>query len=316
MTCELKTAVAGFLEHRRALGRKYLELKRQSFGRCCACRTARGEPPRPAHYRPARRLPGPRPRTRPRSFNHLLGVVADLLDWALTQQMLDAVPVLRPRRRRVTAAALPFLFDITQARRLLDAAAALPDNLGRGRAPRANPPHRVRAVLRARAARREAGCGWPTWTSTVLCSWCAAASSARPAWSRTDRASARCCAHSWTLNRSSGRRGGRPVVFTGGGMHPGTARCSITSSPISTFLSTGSARRGCTRCAFLGGRVPAALVSRRPRSGSAAVAAVHVHGARRSHIDRGLPVITPGCSPRPTAASRRSPNRAWLQAAP
>ena len=54
--------------------------------------------------------------------------------------MLDAVPVLRPRRRRVTAAALPFLFDITQVRRLLDAAAALPDN---PRAVRRGPTHRT-----------------------------------------------------------------------------------------------------------------------------------------------------------------------------
>jgi hypothetical protein len=30
-----------------------------------------------------------RPRTRPRSFNHLLGVVTGLLNWAVTQEMLD-----------------------------------------------------------------------------------------------------------------------------------------------------------------------------------------------------------------------------------
>jgi integrase len=68
-----------------------------------------------------------RPRSRPRSFNHLLGVVRGLLDWAVTWQLLEASP-LQARRRRVTAARIPFLFDPAQARRLLDAAAALPDS--------------------------------------------------------------------------------------------------------------------------------------------------------------------------------------------
>lgn len=43
------------------------------------------------------------------------------------QELLEPSP-LRARRRRVTSARVPFLFDATQARRLLDAAAALPDN--------------------------------------------------------------------------------------------------------------------------------------------------------------------------------------------
>lgn len=68
-----------------------------------------------------------RPRSRPRSFNHLLGAVRCLLDWAVSQQLLEASP-LRARRRRVTADRIPFIFDAVQARRLLDAAAALPDN--------------------------------------------------------------------------------------------------------------------------------------------------------------------------------------------
>ncbi|MGH9135459.1 MAG: tyrosine-type recombinase/integrase, partial [Acidimicrobiales bacterium] len=68
-----------------------------------------------------------RPRSRPRSFNHLLGVVSCLLDWAVAQDLLAASP-LRTRRQRVTSNRVPFLFDPAQARRLLDAAAALPDN--------------------------------------------------------------------------------------------------------------------------------------------------------------------------------------------
>ena len=54
-------------------------------------------------------------------------MVAGLLDWAVTRELLEASP-LQVRRRRVTSARIPFLFDATQARRLLEAAAALPDN--------------------------------------------------------------------------------------------------------------------------------------------------------------------------------------------
>ena len=68
-----------------------------------------------------------RPRSRPRSFNHLLGVVRGLLDWAVTYEMLQTSP-LRTQRRRATTARIPFVFDLAAARRLLDAAAALPDN--------------------------------------------------------------------------------------------------------------------------------------------------------------------------------------------
>src|SRR6516164_3967991 len=74
-----------------------------------------------------------RPRARPRSFNALLGVLARLLDWAVSQQLLASSP-LRARRRRATSARIPFLFDPLQARRLLDAAGALADD--------AHAPHR------------------------------------------------------------------------------------------------------------------------------------------------------------------------------
>ena len=68
-----------------------------------------------------------RPRSRPRSFNHLLGVVGGLLDWAVTHELLAASP-LQVHRRRVTSSRVPFLFDASQAHCLLKAAAALPDN--------------------------------------------------------------------------------------------------------------------------------------------------------------------------------------------
>jgi integrase len=135
MTDSLTTAVADFLAHKRALGRKYqteeatLRLLLEFAG----------------HHQVeglAQLTPGlleafvaSRPRERARSFNYLVGVLGTFLDWAVTQQRLPVSP-LRTTRRRETAQRLPFLFDTAQARRLLAAAAAaLPDNpraTGRG----------------------------------------------------------------------------------------------------------------------------------------------------------------------------------------
>ena len=127
MTENVASAIEAFLVHRRALGRKYHseEAELALFRRF-------------ADERGAVRLDqltsalieeflASRPRTRPRSFNHLLGVVAGLLDWAVAQELLAASP-LRTHRRRTTSERPPFLFDAALARRLLDAAAALPDN--------------------------------------------------------------------------------------------------------------------------------------------------------------------------------------------
>jgi integrase len=75
-----------------------------------------------------------RPRARARSINHLVGIVCCFLDWAVAQQRLHASPLHRVRRRE-TDVRLPFLFDVSKARLLLEAAAALPDNsraVGRG----------------------------------------------------------------------------------------------------------------------------------------------------------------------------------------
>jgi integrase len=127
MTQNLDTAVTGFLEHKRSIGRKYNSEEAELTLLV-----------RFAHERGVRRLdrltPGllddflaSRPRFRPRSFNHLLGVVGCLLDWAVTNELIDASP-LKTRRRRATSGRVPFLFDLAQARQLLDAAAALPDN--------------------------------------------------------------------------------------------------------------------------------------------------------------------------------------------
>ncbi|HEX2745880.1 MAG TPA: tyrosine-type recombinase/integrase [Streptosporangiaceae bacterium] len=126
MTETIACAVGRFIAHKRAHGRKYHSearelalLVRFAAGHDVSCL---GE------LTPAllEDFLASRPRSRPRSFNHLLGVVRCLLDWAVTWGLLEASP-LQARRRRVTAARIPFLFDPAQARRLLDAAAALPD---------------------------------------------------------------------------------------------------------------------------------------------------------------------------------------------
>lgn len=68
-----------------------------------------------------------RPRSRPRSYNHLLGVVRRLFDWMVDQEMLDHSPV-RQRPRRETARRVPYLFDLPHARRLVEVAASLAEN--------------------------------------------------------------------------------------------------------------------------------------------------------------------------------------------
>jgi len=97
-----------------------------------------------------------RPRPRPRGFNHLLGVVRCLLDWAVTWGLLEASP-LQARRHRVTEQRIPFLFDPAQARRLLDAAAALPDG---PRAPARGPTyHAIFALCYGLGLRAGEACG-------------------------------------------------------------------------------------------------------------------------------------------------------------
>ena len=68
-----------------------------------------------------------RGRVNSRAFNQLLGVVRRLFDWMVDQQVLVESP-LQMRPRREGARPLPFLFDTEAIRRLLVAAAKLPDN--------------------------------------------------------------------------------------------------------------------------------------------------------------------------------------------
>lgn len=139
----IEGAVRRFLEHKRAHGRKYQteETALRLLVRYCAERGVTGL----ADLTPQLldEFLGSRPRPRPRSFNHLLGVVGCLLDWTVSQRLLEVSP-LRARRRRVTSKRIPFLFDPAQARRLLNAADALADN---SRAPQRGATYRTMFAL-------------------------------------------------------------------------------------------------------------------------------------------------------------------------
>jgi site-specific recombinase XerC len=139
MTEHVGAVAEQFVEYRRALGRKYISEQRELR---LLVRFADRHGIHQVDQLTAVSLESflaSRPRRRPRSFNHLLGVIRGFLDWAVVQELL-AVSPLQVRRRRVTAGRLPFIFDTVQARRLLAVATALPDN---PRALQRGPTYRV-----------------------------------------------------------------------------------------------------------------------------------------------------------------------------
>lgn len=127
MDGNLATTVDDFLAHKRALVRKYLTEEAVlrllvAFAKQNSVTSLLGLTPHLLDD-----FVASRPRPRDRSFNHLVGVMNGFLDWAVSQQRLEVLP-WHGTRRRVTDQRLPFLFDPSQVRRLLEAAAALPDN--------------------------------------------------------------------------------------------------------------------------------------------------------------------------------------------
>lgn len=127
MTQDLADTVADFLAHQRALGRKYNT--EEATLRLLVAFAAQHRVKSLRRLSPAlvEEFLASRPRPRARSFNHLVGIVGCFLDWAVAQGRLDASPLRRVHRRE-TAQRIPFIFDADQARVLLAAAAALPDN--------------------------------------------------------------------------------------------------------------------------------------------------------------------------------------------
>lgn len=156
MSDTIACAVADFVAHKRALGRVY---RTEEATLCLLVDFAAVHGIGDLHE-----LTGPqlddfvasRPRARARSFNHLVGILGCFLDWAVTQGRLDTSPQQRVHRRE-TDERLPFILDIAQARRLLDAAAALPDN-PRGRN-RAATHHAIFALCYGLGLRAGEACG-------------------------------------------------------------------------------------------------------------------------------------------------------------
>lgn len=134
MSDNLATDVADFVAHKRALGRKYRTEEATLRLLLAFCDQYGVENLGQLTPGLLEEFVASRPRERARSFNNLGGTLGCFLDWAVTQQRLDASPLHRVRRRE-TDRRLPFIFDATHARQLLEAAAALPDNpraTGRG----------------------------------------------------------------------------------------------------------------------------------------------------------------------------------------
>jgi len=135
----LNDAVNAFLAHKRAIARKYISEEAEL--RLLVRFADEHGIDRLDQLTPAvvDTFLASRPRSQARSFNHLLGVLGCLLDWAVTHELLESSP-LQTRRRRVTATRIPFIFDPAQARQLLEAAGALPD---RSRAPHRGATYRT-----------------------------------------------------------------------------------------------------------------------------------------------------------------------------
>jgi integrase len=135
----LGPAISAFIAHKRALGRRYENEERtlRLFDRYLAAAGV-GEL---AAISPAlvEAFLASRPRSQPRSYNHLRGVLARLFAWLVEQQILAASP-LRVGPRRVTTKRLPFLFSPAEAARLLAVAAGLPE---RSRAPLRGPTYEL-----------------------------------------------------------------------------------------------------------------------------------------------------------------------------
>jgi site-specific recombinase XerD len=123
----LATEMADYLRHQRALGKRFINEERalHLFDHYLVDEKLRTI----AEITPTLvdAFLASRPRSRPRSYNHLLSVVRRLFKWLVRQQRVSQSPV-QSRPRHATAAQVSFLFDRIQAQQLLKLAAELPDN--------------------------------------------------------------------------------------------------------------------------------------------------------------------------------------------
>ena len=123
----LREAIDRFISHKRALNRRFLteEQHLRLFARVLAERGVTELHDVTTEVVHAFVLE--RPRHRPRSFNHLVGLLRRLFTFLQQQELLTASP-LTLQTRRATHNRIPFIFDREDAAMLLRVAAALPDN--------------------------------------------------------------------------------------------------------------------------------------------------------------------------------------------
>ncbi len=127
----LAEAIQQFVAYKRALNRKYrTEAAALRLFDRYLCENNSGGPDEIDSFVIDQFLQS-RPRARPRSYNHLLGVLHCFFEWAVVQGLARHNPVVA-RRRRDIGKRIPFLFDLNGARRLLAVARSLPS---RSRAP-------------------------------------------------------------------------------------------------------------------------------------------------------------------------------------
>lgn len=118
--------ILDFVRHKRALNRRY-DVEDKALRMLDADLNARGITTL-AEINPAilNAFFLSRPRTRPRSFNHLVGVVNRLFEWMVEYEVIDRSPVtMKPRRQGQSRT--PCIVDLQTAQRLVDLAAMLPD---------------------------------------------------------------------------------------------------------------------------------------------------------------------------------------------
>jgi site-specific recombinase XerD len=126
----LADAIAQFIEHKRVLGRRY-ETETYAlwlFDRYLVERGVRDIGAITPELIDA--FLASRPRHRPRSFNHLVGVLRRLFDWLVARELVVRSPVRASVRRPASSrlpARIPFIFVPEQARRLLVLAERLVD---------------------------------------------------------------------------------------------------------------------------------------------------------------------------------------------
>jgi site-specific recombinase XerD len=118
--------ISHYLQYKRALGRKFdneekvLRLLDKYLVDQNICHEATVQPALIDSFLLSR------PRNRPRSYNHLLGVTRGFFDWLVMQERLKCTPVTA-EPRRTTSQTRPFLFEPSQIAELLSLTAHLPD---------------------------------------------------------------------------------------------------------------------------------------------------------------------------------------------